>query len=258
MDACGGAPEGCDGEVLARALRVATYLLYLQSRRKYPGVCEKQVLPCAAGGPHGIVDGWEASWGAFRTWGWCCQPRHSGLTCNCGSGPSQITLGAYPVRSILAVEVDGVILTEDEYRLLGERYLVRMADADGNAQCWPTTNRLDLPLGDVGTWAVTLEYGNDPPEAGVLAAAEYARELCLACTGSGACTLPARVQTVARQGVQLAFMDPLAFLTNGLIGLPIADAWLVAERMGDRDQAPMFINPDDHVRAVPVPESMFS
>ena len=252
MEACGGEIT-CDDEVAERALRVSTYILYLQSRRKYPGVCSRQVLPCANSGAPGmhVVDGWNPSWGSIQPWGWCCQPRHTGLTCSCSRGPSQITLGVFPVREVLAVEIDGVILSADEYRVIGDRYLLRMADADGNPQCWPSTQRLDLPLGDIGTWAVTVAYGTEPPEAGVLAAAEYARQLCLACGGSAECVLPARVQTVARQGVQLAFMDPLAFLTNGLVGLPIADAWLTAERVGDRDAQTMFINPDDHVRAIP-------
>lgn len=254
MEGCGGVPDGCDDEeVIARNLRVASYILYLQSRRKYPGICTRQVLPCAAGSAGTMfVDGWQPTWGVERPWGWCCQPKHTGLNCNCGSGPSQITLGVFPVRDIVAVEIDGVILDADEYRVIGDRYLLRMADADGHAQCWPVRQRLDLPLGDVGTWAVTVEYGTAPPEAGVLAAAEYARELCLACTGDAACSLPARVQSVVRQGIQYAFVDPLAFLEKGLVGLPIADGWLQAERRGDQDGQTMFINPDDHVRAIPV------
>ena len=244
----------CDDAVLTLALQASTYILYLLSRRKYPGICTAQVLPCAAGPASLVVDGWEPSWGTMRAWGWCCNPRHEGFTCNCGSGPSQISLGKYPVNPEgIVVEIDGVTLTEDEYRLLGNRWLVRMADADGNAQCWPTTQRLDLPLGEVGTWAVTFDYGNEPPVPGMLACAEYARELCLSCSGSAECILPARVQSLTRQGVQVAFGDPIAFMEAGLVGTPIADAWLNAERRGDQDAQVMFINPDDHARTIPVP-----
>lgn len=252
VTACGGEVD-CDDEVLARNLRVASYILYLLSRRKYPGICTRTVRPCAAGGPgHWVVDGWQPSWGTLRAWGWCCQPKHTGLTCNCG-GPSQVSLGVFPVRDVLSVQIDGINLDADEYSIIADRFLVRMADADGNAQCWPVTQRIDKVLGDVDTWGVTVEYGVAPPEAGVMGAAEYARELCLACANDAACTLPARVQTVVRQGVQYAFLDPMMFLTNGLVGTPIADAWLQAERRGDQDAQVMFINPDDHVRAIPGP-----
>ena len=258
VTACGEVE--CEGTVLTTALEAATYILYLLSRRKFPGVCTTTVLPCAAGGPSSpFVDGWEPSWGALRSWGWCCSPRHEGFNCDCGSGPSQITLGKFPVvADSVIVEIDGVILTADEYRVLGRRYLVRMADADGNPQCWPSTQRLDLPLGEEGTWAVTFDYGDEPPTPGVLACAEYAREICLACTPGAECVLPARVQSLVRQGVNVAFMDPLQFLDKGLVGTPLADAWLSAERFGDQNGQVMFINPDDHVRVLPLPEGISS
>jgi len=260
VTACGEVT--CEDEMLTTMLEASTYILYLLSRRKYPGICTATVTPCASQ-PHSlIIDGWQPSWGVLRPWGWCCNPRHSeGFQCDCGHGPSQVTLGKFPVLpDTVSVEIDGVTLDADEYRVLGNRWLVRMADADGNAQCWPSRQRLDLPLGEVGTWSVTFDYGALPPTPGVLACAEYARELCLACTpgSEGECILPARVQSLTRQGVQIAFADPLAFLNNGLVGTPLADAWLSAERFGDKNGQVMFINPDDHVRTVPVPEPFAS
>jgi hypothetical protein len=50
----------------------------------------------------------------------------------------------------------------------------------------------DLPLGDVGTWAVTFTYGQEPPQPGVDAAVAYAREWVRACNNDSTCALPAR------------------------------------------------------------------
>jgi len=250
----------CEGDAMQNALEAATYILYLLSKRKYPGICTTEVLPCASQAPGIVTDGWQPSWGWSRPWGWCCNPRHSGLTCDCGSGPSQISLGKYPViADSVVVTIEGVTLLPDEYRVLGDRWLVRMADADGNPQCWPVRQRVDLPLGEEDTWSVLFDYGAEPPTPGVMAAAEYARQFCLACNPDGdECILPARVQSLVRQGVSIAFGDPIAFLNSGLVGLPVADAWLAAERYGDRHAQAMFINPDDHVRTIPVPESSVS
>jgi len=241
--ACTTFPDNVEDEDILRALQSATYILYLLSRRKYPGVCTDLVRPCAE---DQRPDRGMSPWG-WRTTvgGWCCNRSHStSLPCSC-SEPSKVTLGAYPLRSIIAVEVDGAVLAADEYAIVNRRYLIRMADADGHSQSWPMTQRLDLPLGEVGTWGVEFTYGNAPPQPGVDAAGAYAREWLRACGGDQTCALPARVQSVARQGVQYVIADPATFLSSGLTGVAQADAFLSAERAGDRHRRAVFVNPDE-------------
>lgn len=248
--ACVVWPDSVEDEAIANALESATYILYLLSRRKYPGVCTDQVRPCAEDGRPEQVGGhaaWQSGWGWTNALGgWCCNRSHDpALPCSC-SEPSKVVLGAYPIRSILAVEVDGEVLDASEYDLLNRRYLLRMADADGNAQGWPMTQRLDLPLGEVGTWAVTFTYGQAPPRPGMDAAIAYAREWVRACTNDSTCTLPARVQSIARQGVQYVIAAPETFLALNLTGVAMVDAWLTAERSGDRNRGAVFVNPDQY------------
>lgn len=208
-------------EAILKALQSATYVLYRLTDRRYPGICEDFVRPPG-----------ECDDGRCRN---CC-------ACCC-HGPSKITLGAFPIREIVEVEIDGEILDPSEYRILNRRYLVRMADADGKRQNWPRCQRLDLPLGEEGTWGVHFLYGQTPPQPGVDAASLYAVEWAKACGDSaGECKLPARVQSIARQGVTMVIGDPRTFLESGLTGLGPVDSWIAAERRGRRSFG--FVNPD--------------
>jgi hypothetical protein len=221
-DQCSGF-DGVEDDDLARLLRSSTYLLYLLSGRRYPGLCEDFVRPPA------VCDD-----------GRCCR---DSCSC-CHHGVSKVTLGAFPIREILDVEIDGVSLDASEYQILNRRYLLRMADVDGRAQKWPGIQRLDLPLGEGGTWGVGFTYGQRPPEPGQIAMIAYAREFAKACAGDASCKLPARVQSVARQGVTMVLGDPQAFMVAGLTGLPDSDGWLMAERYAARNRRSAFVNPD--------------
>jgi hypothetical protein len=208
---------------LTSLLQASTYLLYLLSGKRYPGICEDFVRP-------------PAQCEADR----CCL---DSCAC-CHHGVSKLTLGAYPIREIIEVEIDGETLDESEYQILNRRYLLRMADVDGNRQKWPGIQRLDLPFGDPGTWGVRFFYGQEPPRPGAMAMIAHARELGKACAGDATCKLPARVQSVARQGVTMVIGDPQAFMVAGLTGLGEADGWLAAERYAARNRRPAFVNPD--------------
>lgn len=202
------------------ALRIASYVLYGLSGFKYRGHCERVEQPpnrCRCG---------------------CLD-----ISCVCTCDDSdRVMLSGYPVREIVGVEIDGVAIDADQYRLVGKRWLLRMADDNGNRQFWPTRNRLDVPLGDPCTWAVTYEFGTRPPEAGVDAAIEYAKEIAKACSCDDSCALPANVQNYVRQGVAVTF-DLLS--RSGLVGTPLADDWLRTERYAASQLTPAFYNPDD-------------
>lgn len=255
MRACPDQLACANDDQAEEAAQIATYLLWLLSEKRYPGVCSATVRPCSrpwgseSVGLHSRFSGafdWSTTWGWMRPWGWCCVSSHNELSCGCGCGPSRVLLGHWPVRSITSVEIDGVTLDPSEYETVDRRWLVRMVDDDGNRQAWPCCQRLDRPLGDDETWAVTFTYGTDPPRAAKRAAIQYAAQFARGCAVDGSCELPPRVQSMLRQGIQFQFFDPKTLALDGFTGLPEVDAWLAAERYADRRKPAVFINPDDY------------
>lgn len=211
----------------------ASQLLYELSGHQFSGSCQRTVRPC--GTPtcgfqvlsrgH-IVGGWKGvQWGDDRA-------------CGC-RGLSRILLSGYPVREILEVKIDGVVVpAANNWRLDERRWLVRVADAGGNMQLWPSCQRLDLDDTEEGTFSVEYRYGQDPPLLGVMAAAQLGCDLYRACGGSGNCALPTGTTRITRQGIVI---ERLAFASwafnkraNGQnaagwhTGMPLVDAFLGA------------------------------
>lgn len=195
-------------EQRARAIAVATELLYVASGRRFAchvDVVRPQQTNAACGCGASLVeraaavrDGWPA--------------------CGCGGG--EIVLPG-PVSEIVAVTVDGAVLDAGAYTLFDNRRLVRI---DGNA--WPCCQNLSLPAGAVGTWQIEYRHGTQPPVSGLSAAIELACETARFLAGDTNCRLPRRLQTVTRQNVTVAVTDTQDFLDKGRIGLPLADYFL--------------------------------
>lgn len=233
----------------------ASQLLYELSGHKFSGTCERTVRPCGTSTWCGfqvlsrghIVGGdwgWNGAW-----WGNGSRP--------CGCEPlSRIRLSGYPVRDVVQVKLDGVPLLEDDnWRLDERRWLTRVADADGNAQVWPSCQRLDLNDTEDGTFSVTYRYGQDPPIAGQMAAAQLGCELYRSCGGGGGanCALPTGTTRVTRQGIvieKLAF-SRWAFSTQAAgnqpagwhTGMPLVDAFLGAYAPTGPKRRPMVYSP---------------
>lgn len=207
----------------ADMLQAASDLLYDLSGRQYPGLCTQTVRPCARRSgvrrrESAVPGGWNTSWG------WCL----CGDSCSC-AGNQRISLGAYPVVEVTEVKVDGVVLDPSLYRLDDRRVLTRLEDPDGSNPGWPSTQHLDLADTEDGTWSVSFTWGEDPPPAGVRAAAVLACELAMACDPDTAeqCRLPKRVTSITREGVTMV-LSPSDFLTDGKTGLWEVDLFLAA------------------------------
>ncbi len=195
------------------ALTQASDLLFHLSGDQYPGACTAVVRPCTSRGNcwRPLSDDWHAD------------------TCSCVR-LSKIRLAGYPVQSITEVTIDGEVLDENEYTVYYQRELVRMADADGKPQRWPACQRLDIASG-IGTFFVTYRYGQNPPAAGVSAAAQLACEILKQCPGTsgdaGECELPAGTVRVTRQGLTIESQALGMWLLGSLrTGLPLVDAFL--------------------------------
>lgn len=216
--------EGGLADQAALMLEAATDLLYQWSGRRYPGLCERTVRPCVAERTSAGLsrpDGWGRSWGVCRCLGSCSCP-----------GRGEVELGAYPVREIVRVLVDGEELDPSLYRLDDQRTLVRLRDPDGSRPGWPARQDLSRDDTDEGTWSVTFVWGTEPPPAGVHAAAVLACELAMACSQDeavqGACRLPKNATSVTREGITMV-LSPSDFLDrNGNTGLYEIDLFLQA------------------------------
>ena len=225
----------------------ASQLLYELSGRLFAGACEKTVRPCG-NRPCGfqvlsrghIVEPWWS--GSYWSWNG---------TRGCGCQPlDRILLSGYPVREIIEVKIDGVVLApssdDPEYRLDERRYLTRTCDVEGNAQFWPSCQDLSCEDTQPGTFSVTYRYGQDPPILGVAAAAELGCELWKACSG-GTCVLPKGTTRVQRQGIVI---EKLAFANWGFAdrvwrtGLSLVDAFLSGYNPNRLQRRPTIYSPD--------------
>lgn len=218
-----------DRVVLDEMVAVGSEILYDLSGRQFSGVCTDVVRPCARNGWCDYPTGW--SW--VPTWGACACARSA---CSCGL--SSITLGAYPLREITEVLIDGAVLTSAAYRIDDRRNLVRV---DGDA--WPYAQDLALPTTAENTFQVAFEWGQAPTPAGVLAAKVFAAELTLCMTGKEN-RLPARVQTAVREGFTVSMLDPMTFIDDGKTGLYLVDLFLHAKNPGKAARRAQVFSPD--------------
>jgi hypothetical protein len=212
----------CDVPALATvgdeedAIQAASEILHMLTGRQYPGVCSETLRPCPSPGylprDSNLPFGWYPIrvGGVWLNSGWCgC---HQAADCSCACIP-QLVLGRDDVQTVDEVTIDGTTLDAAAYRLDHQRWLVRV---DG--ETWPCCQDLTQPDTEEGTWSVTISYGRPVPQMLQNACLLLACELVKAHIGVD-CKLPARVQTITRQGVTMALLDPQEFLTAGRTGL---------------------------------------
>lgn len=207
------------------AVDIASEILHILTARQYPGICTEIIRPCAYP-PYQPDSGYPYGWypirvgGVWLNSGYCgC---HSVLDCSCSAVP-QLHLGRDDVQTVDQVKIDGTILDASAYRLDHQKWLVRV---DGSS--WPCCQDLTENDTETGTWSITVTYGRPIPVALQNAAAVLACELLKAAVGDPDCALPARVQTITRQGVTMALLDPQEFLTAGRTGLYEVDVAVAA------------------------------
>ncbi len=164
--ACCAGEITSDTAVLEDSCMAATELLYALSGRQFTGDCTQTVRPCVDGcgcWPYNVMPGLSygapqypvgaggwGPWGFWGSgWGWGAD--------SCGCTPiSRALLPGYPVTAITEVKIDGDVISSDEYRLDGFRWLTRLYSPDGERQWWPGCQNLGLPDTEVGQAAAQL------------------------------------------------------------------------------------------------------
>lgn len=192
----------------------ASNILYQRTGRRWPGVCEKTVWPCA-------------------------HCRCNSNPCGCGCYHALVLGRDLPILSVELVELDGVPMATEDYRLDENQRLVRV---DGHP--WPVGNTMGLPCAGVSSAVdlrVTYTAGREAPPELVLAARELACELKRACNGDESCKLPERVRSVSRRGVNIELHDVAELLGSGMTGNAIIDHAL--EVHGRSRPAASFVDP---------------
>lgn len=198
----------------------ASLILWAATGRKY-GTCDLTVRPCGrecsaeSGGVYWANGVWlpYVSNGQWRNC-WC-----GAYGCSCE--PSCQVYLPGPVTAVSSVYVDGTLVPAASYRVDNNQWLVR---TDG--LCWPDRQDYGIDTGD-NTMSVTYTRGRGIPAALAAATGQLACEYAKACAG-GTCGLPPRVSTIARQGVQLTYVNIDALLERGLTGFPQVDQVIVA------------------------------
>lgn len=214
--ACGATSGSTDLEIYESAAEAAGRILFQMSGRIYTGICTDTVRPRF--GPH------------HRT------------HCGCG-GLSRVKLAGV-VRDIIWVKVDGDTIDADLYRVDGNKWLVRLAGADGSRAYWPTCQRHDLADTEDDTFSVRYFHGLDVPAEAVAAANQLGCELFKAGQGRE-CRLPAGTVAVSKKGLSIDVAAISVFLQKGQTGLPLVDVFLKSANPTGRRRRPAFFSADN-------------
>lgn len=220
------AGEGPEVEALrAKMEAMAVEYLWRYSGRQF-GLCEAVIRPCkqvetAGLSTYGGADGrrWTPALVGGQWLNFSCGLSHRD---QCGCDAGSVLRFDGPVYDVTRVEIDGVVLAEAAYRVDNSRLLVRQ---DGGR--WPFCQDLSAPLGEEGTWAITVQVGFPVPVGGQIAAGRLACELAKAAVGDKECGLPKRWTTITRQGVSISqTLDTFKDLDEGKTGIWLIDSWV--------------------------------
>lgn len=225
---------------LLRAAAVASDILFLLTGRQFPGVCTDDVRPNRVEWfGSGLIGSVSVSTGqVFGSAASAYQDFVSDR--NLGVGAiSEIRLPGYPVLSIIAVTVDGVVLPSSAYKINDDRWLTRV---DGHF--WPILQDITKPPTELGTFRVQYRFGASPGPSGSLAAAAYGAQVLKAWGNAADCSLPAHTRQVLRQGLSVQVDDVKEYLDDGLTGVGPADDFIRAVNPNKLQENSSVFSPD--------------
>ena len=229
---------------VAEIVLAASDLLYRLSGRQWSGACQDVIRPCRCVScsvgelPYAVRDN-----GAWINVTCGCRSEY------CGCGSEALRLPFTPVIDVDQVLIDGAIFSA--WRLDRGGVLVR---TDGGS--WPCCQDISAATTQPGTWQITYDYGEDPPQAAKEAARALAIETVKACTADKTCRLPRGVTSVSRRGVSYQFegVSQVPFGKQFIkTGLPEVDLWLASVNPDGLRQRASILSPDDPQFARPLP-----
>lgn len=175
-----------------------------------------------------------------------------GPYCTHTSGTPAIRLPGN-VHRVHQVTINGKVLPLGAYRLINHSVLQltgRTSPAGPDVPLvFPAVQDLSRPTTEEGTWEIRYAQGVPVPEGGQVAAGVLALELAKAACMDRDCALPARLQSVTRQGVTVQVQDDFDEMQEGRTGIWLVDSWVASIRKPR--QAARAYNPDDYARRQP-------
>lgn len=155
--------------------------------------------------------------------------------CHCEPDQMKVLSLPGPVVSVSSVKVNGAVLDPSAYWVRDNRWLTR---SDGGN--WALTQDFTQPDDSNNTWSVTYEKGVVVPVGGQIAAGTLACELAKAYAQDASCALPSRMQSVSREGVDVAIIEQAhggrgAVVNRAVVEIPksstgiwVIDSWVEA------------------------------
>lgn len=261
---CLNLPEGTTEAQRELWRRVAAAILYNRTGQRFGDGCSVSVRPCRKS----CADAYSRYFnqGQFLGTGFQFtgpyvpymvdgEMRNASLCgcatdCHCGSELCEIELPG-PIRDIVEVNIDGVVLDSAVYFSYDARFLVlRPEVADVHPElgitCWPMCQDLSRPRGLQNTFTVSYSTGIAVPFMAQLAMSEIMNHLAQQCGDGCGCGVGSRqnLSRLSRQGVDLEFADPQEVFTDGRIGLPISDLFVQTYNPGNLPRQMRVLSPD--------------
>lgn len=238
--------------LLAMVADTASTILYQKSGKQFTGNCGPVTIRPVFRPPNADTRGWVFAGGGGWGYGWGASAMG-----NLGMPPvlalyaeergPEIGLPDFPVNEILEVKIDGVVIPPEEYELRANRWLLRTRPTADYVPTqrwgWPTSQIVDLPDTQQGTFSVTYMFGQDPGEGGRMAAGALGEFIVLSMLG-GSGSLPQRTTTITRQGVTAQVASVLDVSEKGLTGVYLADLWLNSVNPKQLQRRPRVWSPD--------------
>lgn len=227
------------------ALELAVGFLWGATGRRF-GVCPVTVRP---GGQRFLA---APAYAAFPVWPgqepivagpylfggtWFNAPAGCSSAC-CGTSGCAVVLRG-PVATVERVEIDGEEIPASDYRVDvtgGAWLLVRTGGG-----CWPGCQNMAADEGEDGTFVVEYGAGRALPAMLKIATAALACEYAKSLTG-GACSLPAKMTRLSRQGVEVEVAPPDP--DNGRTGIKLVDDVIQTLNPSGRQRPPVVLSPD--------------
>lgn len=179
-----------------------------------------------------------------------------GPVCVCAHGCRSIVLPGNVYR-VHQIRIDGRVLPSDAYRVYNRSTVVLTGRTSSPGTevpaVFPQVQDLSRDVTEEGTWEIRYSRGVPVPEGGQIAAGVLALELAKAACMDRDCALPARLQSVTRQGVTVQVQDEFDDMQEGRTGIWLVDSWVASIRKPR--QVARAYNPDDYVRRQPASPS---
>jgi len=215
--------SGYSATVKMSALDLATFWLWAATGRRF-GPCPVEVRPNQRKGQplqyidYPVTPGFDSSPAVGGPYLFGGQWFNAGCTTACcGASACGIVLRG-PVYAVSEVTVGVDVIPASAYRVdvAGGAWLLVRIDGE----CWPVCQTVTAEPGEEGTFVISYEIGLPIPDALALAAGVLACQYGKYLTG-GACSLPAQMTRLSRQGVEVevAAPDPV----TGASGIRLVD-----------------------------------